>query len=223
MFQTTSPSTPTATLYIADCGNNRIRKVDKQGVITTVAGNGTAGFSGDGGPATGAELNLERSHASLAIDVAGNVYVTDGGNDRVRKIDNQGIITTIAGSGGSNVSADGGLATDTALTSPAGLAFDAEGNLFVASAGLHEILDSRVRKIDKHAIITSVAGTDELDFSGDDGPATSATINQPQGIAFDRDGIFTSPIPATTACAGWTRMDSSRLWPVGPLAASAET
>ena len=176
-------------MYIADAGNNRIRKVDRQGIITTVAGNGTAGFSGDGGPATAANLNLELNNPNIALDADGNVYVTDGGNGRVREIDKQGIITTIAGSGGSDVSSDGGQATDTVLTHPTGLAFDAEGNLYVATLDVQGNHDSRVRRIDKHGIITTVAGTGALgDVGGDGGPATSANVSNPQGLAFDAEG-----------------------------------
>ena len=124
----------------------------------------------------------------MAFDAEGNLYIADSGNGRVRKIDKQGIITTIAGNGGSERSGDGGQATDAALFAPTGLAFDAEGNLYVATGVAGLIRDSRVRKIDKNDIITTVAGTGELNLSGDGGPATSANVSNPQGLAFDATG-----------------------------------
>ena len=172
-------------MYIADAGNNRIRKVDRQGIITTVAGNGTAGFSGDGGPATAAAL---LGPNFLAFDAEGNLYVTDNANGRVRKIDKLGLITTIAGSGGPDVSSDGGQAIDTELTHPTGLAFDADGKLYVATLDVTFNHDSRIRKIDKHSIVTTVAGTGAIGYSGDGGPATLANFNDPGGLAFDPKG-----------------------------------
>ena len=175
-------------LYISDTGNNRIRKVDRQGIITTVAGNGTRGFAGDGGPATAANLDLFGYSASMGVDAAGNVYVAENQNGRVRKIDPQGIITTIAGNGGPTVSGDGGLATAAALPGLTGLAVDAEGNLFVCSWATSESFDARVRKIDRRGIITTVVGTGALNFSGDGRPALSATLSGCQGIALDAHG-----------------------------------
>jgi sugar lactone lactonase YvrE len=181
-------------LYIADSGNNRIRKVDPQGVITTVAGNGTAGFAGDGGPATAAQLNIQlapdaSSSEAIALDAAGNLYIADGGNARVRKVDSKGIITTIAGTGEPGYSGDGGPATAAQLSRPAGLAFDAAGALYIAdSPSLTFSNGNRIRKIDKAGTISTVAGSGEGGFSGDGGPATSAHLLQPLSIAFDTQG-----------------------------------
>ena len=172
-------------LYIADTNNNRIRKVDRNGIITTVAGNGQRGFSGDGGPATMAALNQP---VSIAFDAQGNLYFADSGNSRVRQVDQQGTISTIAGTGGPTVSGDGGPATTAVLSKPLGLTFDADGNLYIACAPSTTIFDARIRKIDGRGIITTVAGTGVLDFSGDDGPATAATFRLLAGIHFDAHG-----------------------------------
>ena len=178
--------------YFADTGNNRIRKVDQQGIITTLAGDGTSGFSGDGGPATAAQFDLftgdDPASTGLAFDAQGNLYVADLLNNRVRKINKAGIITTIAGADGSAVSGDGDPATAAVLSRPTGLAFDAEGNLYVSTSPSTALPDARVRKIDKKGIITTVAGTGAPGSSGDDGPATAATLTFPWGLAFDTAG-----------------------------------
>jgi uncharacterized protein (TIGR03437 family) len=122
---------PSGNLFIADRGNNRIRKVSTNGVITTVAGNGTAGFSGDGGPATSASLNMA-SYGQLAVDKSGNLFFSDGANNRIRKVSANGIISTVAGNGAAGFSGDGGPATFASLNMPQGIALDAAGNLFIA-------------------------------------------------------------------------------------------
>lgn len=129
-------------LYIADAGNNRIRKVNSAGVITTVAGNGVKGFSGDGGPATGASLNLFNAHCGLAVDSAGNLYIPDVANHRVRKVDASGIITTVAGDGIAGFSGDGSPATSAGLNNPSDIAFDSAGNFYIADTS-----NNRVRKV----------------------------------------------------------------------------
>lgn len=129
-------------IYIADVGNNRIRKVNTAGVISTVAGNGTKGFSGDGGPATSASLNLDSAHEGLAVDGAGNLYIPDPGNNRVRKVDSSGVITTIAGSGAGNFSGDGSPAVSAGLNKPTDVALDSAGNIYIA-----DTTNNRVRKI----------------------------------------------------------------------------
>jgi uncharacterized protein (TIGR03437 family) len=120
-------------LYIADSLNNRIRKVSS-GVITTIAGNGTAGFSGDNGPATSAQLNLQTGFADgIAVDSAGNLFIVDEGNDRIRRV-SSGVITTIAGTGTAGFNGDNGLATSAQLNKPTGVAVDSTGKVYVADS-----------------------------------------------------------------------------------------
>jgi uncharacterized protein (TIGR03437 family) len=160
-------------VYIADEGNNRIRKVSG-GVIATVAGSGSYGFSGDNGPATSAQLDLPRG---VAVDSAGNLYIADYGNNRIRKV-SSGVITTVAG-GGSSLG-DNGPATSAQLNSPSGVAVDSAGNLYIADSG-----NQRIRKVSSGVIATVAGGGSSL---GDNGPATSAQLNAPQGVAVDSDG-----------------------------------
>ena len=114
-------------LYIADCNNNRIRKVDTNGIITTVAG--SHGYSGDGGAATNASLNYPHG---VALDAPGNLYIADAYNERIRKVDTNGIITTVAGKWRRAMPGDGGAATNASLYYPSGVALDAAGNLYIA-------------------------------------------------------------------------------------------
>ncbi len=167
-------------MYIADVLNSVIRKVDTSGNISTVAGNGTAGFSGDGGPATAAEL---KGPFGVTPDSAGNLYIQDTLNARIRKVDPTGTITTIAGNGTPGYSGDGGPATAAELSLNQGARFDASGNLFVADCG-----NGAVRKIDTAGIITTVAGNGTDGFSGDGGPATAAQLSCPSGVAIDTAG-----------------------------------
>ena len=167
-------------LYIADGGNERIRKVDSTGTITTVAGSGGDGFGGDGGPAVEAEL---RNPWGVAVDGAGNLYITDRGNDRIRKVDSTGTITTIAGTGERGFSGDGGPAVQAQLSEPLGVAVDGAGNLYFADAG-----NSRIRKVDSTGTITTIAGSGGGGFSGDGGPAVQAQLNLPLGVAVDAAG-----------------------------------
>lgn len=219
-------------MYIADYSHSRIRKVSTSGIITTIAGNGTSGFSGDGGAATAAMLYAP---IGVAVDGGGNVYIADYINNRVRKVDASGTITTVAGggsyygnndtiatavylnqpvavatdgagnfyfSGGNNrvykVNAagimstiagggsmglgDGGPATSATLNRPIGLALDGFGNIYIADAG-----NVRIRKIDAAGIITTIAGNGSTGFSGDNGPATNAKLNEPWGLTVDAD------------------------------------
>jgi uncharacterized protein (TIGR03437 family) len=166
-------------IYIAT--NGRVRKVDPSGIITTYAGNGTPNYGGDGGPATSASI---RSPQCLLLDGAGNLYLADTNNFRVRKVTPDGIITTVVGSGRGSYSGDGGPATSAGI-SPAALAFDRAGNLYVADG-----LNNRIRKVDTAGIITTVAGGGLLSGSdiGDGGPALKATLSTPYGVAVDGAG-----------------------------------
>jgi trimeric autotransporter adhesin len=166
--------------YIAEDGSSRIRKISPTGVITTVAGNGTAGFAGDEGLAVNAQINHP---ASVAADSAGNLYIADFDNQRVRKVTTDGKIHTVAGNGNMGSSGDGGLATAAQLNVPVSVAVDNKGNLFI---GEHE--GHRVRKVTPNGTISTVAGNGILAFSGDGGAATSASISQPYGLAVDGSG-----------------------------------
>ncbi len=186
-LQMPSPSGPTGlavdsagNLYIADQWNNLVLKVSSGGTVTTVAGNGTAGFSGDGGAAAAAQLNAPRG---VAVDAAGSLYIADALNSRIRKVSSDGIITTLAGNGSLSYSGDGGLAANAQLSGPRGLAVDGSGNLFIA-----DFDNNMVRKISASGIIITVAGNGVAGFSGDSGRATSAQLNGPWGVAVDRTG-----------------------------------
>ena len=167
-------------VYIS--ADDRIRKVDTSGVITTIAGTGTRGFSGDGGLAEAAALNRP---TGIALDQNGAVYFIDGGNGRIRRIDAQGIITTIAGTGEQGFSGDGGPATRARLDKPEHLWVDAEGNVYVA-----DTYNRRVRKIGTNGIITTVAGNGSQSFSGDGGLATLAGLAKVSGVAVGPDGAL---------------------------------
>ena len=167
-------------LYIADRGNHRIRKVNTSGVITTVAGTGTYGYSGDGGPATLAQLNTPYN---VAVDASGNIYISDSNNRRIRKVDTAGIITTTAGTGTQGYSGDGGPATSAQLGYPHSLLVDGSGNLY-----FDDYYNHCMRKVSPSGIITTVAGTGDPGYSGDGGPATSAQLYYPFGIAKDGSG-----------------------------------
>ena len=169
-------------LYVADLGNHRVRKVDSSGTITAFAGTGTAGNSGDGGPATMAQL---RNPVSVALDGSGNHYIADYNNHTVRKVDSSGIITTFAGTGTAGNSGDGGSATAAQLRNPVSVALDGSGNLYIGDYKNHT-----VRKVDSSGIITTFAGTGTAGFSfrENGGPATRARLNEPWGLAVDRSG-----------------------------------
>jgi sugar lactone lactonase YvrE len=153
-------------IYIADQNNNRIRKVDPTGIISTVAGNGNTQFSGDGGTATSSTVYIAAMHNGLALDAAGNLYIADDGHHRIRKVDANGIISTVAGNGSPNYSGDGVAATKTSLYRPSGVAVDAAGNLYIADTN-----NFRVRKVDASGIITTIAGNGAIAYAGDGGPA----------------------------------------------------
>jgi sugar lactone lactonase YvrE len=168
-------------IYIADTSNHRIRKVDTAGNIATFAGNGTGAFGGDNGSATAAQLN---GPAGVAVDAAGNVYIADLGNHRIRKVDAGRTITTIAGNGSAGFSGDAGPAIDAQLNFPHGIAVDSAGNIFIADRG-----NNRVRKvIAATGVIITVAGTGAQSFSGDNGPAVAASLSLPWNVAVDAAG-----------------------------------
>jgi uncharacterized protein (TIGR03437 family) len=173
-------SDPWGALWIADYLANRIRKVTPGGGYTTVAGTDKAGYGGDDGPATAAQLNLP---AGLAADAAGNLYFADSGNHLVRKISAAGIISTIAGKGVRGRGGDGGSALSAQLDTPAAVALDGLGNLYIADSYNHSI-----RKVTPAGTIVTVAGRGTQGFSGDGGPATSAELSFPSGLAVDRGG-----------------------------------
>ena len=164
-------------LYIADLGNHRIRKVNQSGLITTIAGNGSDQFSGDGGPAIAAGLNFPHG---IAVDTAGNLYIASPYNARVRKVDTNGIITTVAGTGNDGYAGDGGPAIAAQLRHPVDVDVASNGNLYIADAENH-----RIRKVDPSGMITTIAGTGNSGYAGDGGPALNAQINLPHGITVD--------------------------------------
>jgi sugar lactone lactonase YvrE len=170
-------------LYIADVGNNVVRMVTASaGIITTVAGNGTPGYSGNKGPATSATLN---SPNAVAVDSSGNLYVADTGNNVIRQVlASSGFITTFAGNGTSGYSGDKGLATSATLKSPAGVALDSAGNLYIADTNNNVIREVTAST----GIVTTVAGNGTSGYSGDNGPATSATLISPNGVTVDPSG-----------------------------------
>ena len=167
-------------LYISDRANHRIRKVTPDGIITTVAGNGTAGFSGDGGPATQASLNLP---SGIVVDNKGNLYIADRSNNRVRVVNSSGTIKTFAGNGNNGYHGDNMPALKATLDKPFGLALDKNQNLYIADRG-----NNRIRKVDASGMISSVAGDGGFYFIGDNGPAYRASIAGPTGVAVDSEG-----------------------------------
>ncbi len=167
-------------LYFTDNGNNRIRMVNDTGTITTIAGNGIVGSGGDGGAATTAQFSGLRG---IAVDNAGNIFVTDAANNKVRKINAAGIISTFAGSGTSGYSGDGGQATAAGLYQPYGVAADNMGNVLIA-----DFENNRIRKVSASGIISTIAGNGTPGFSGDGGPAGLAGLNKPAAVATDASG-----------------------------------
>jgi uncharacterized protein (TIGR03437 family) len=193
-------------VYIADTLDQAVRKVAPNGVITTLAGNGSPGYSGDGGPANQARLNQPRG---VAVDAGGNVYVADTGNNQVRRIDKQGTITTVDTSG--------------ALVDPRGVAVDRAGNLYIADTG-----NRLVRRVSPGALVTTIAGNGTCCYSGDGDLALNARLNQPWGIAVDGNGNvyvadplnnavrMLSPVSAALAVSAVTNAASNLAGPIAP-------
>ena len=164
-------------LFVVDFGNHCIRKINAAGIITTIAGNGSGGYSGDGGPARLARLE---NPYDAAVDIAGNLYIADYSNQRIRKVNTNGIITTVAGNGIAGFSGDGGPAVDAQLWAPIAVAVDASGNLYIG-----EYLNSRIRQVDTSGTIRTLAGNGTWGYSGDGGLAIEAQLNRPMGITVD--------------------------------------
>ena len=168
-------------LYVADTANNRVRRISPGGAIDTVVGFGPAGFSGDGGPAVSALLNQP---TGVAVDSTGNLYIADTGNNRIRFVNLQGTIGTLAGNGNAGLFGDGGSAQAAALHAPRGVAVDSAGNVYIA-----DTLDHRVREVTTDGVINTVAGRGQ-GFSGDGGPAVNAQLNLPTAVAVDAAGLL---------------------------------
>jgi hypothetical protein len=178
---------PDGGLYFADHGNNRVRRIDASGMISTVAGSGPDGvdegsFSGDGGPATSATM---KEPWDVAFDSEGSLFISDRDNNRVRRVDSNGMIDTVAGTGQVGTGDDGDRAVAAIVCQPLGVAVDAAQNLLVADSCSH-----RVRKVDNRGLITTVVGTGKGGFSGDGGPATLARIEGPSDLVFDASGAL---------------------------------
>ena len=172
-------------IFIADESNNVVRKIDASGIISTYAGSGSGGYSGDGGIATNAELVWP---AGVALDGLGNLFIAEIGNSVVRKVSTSGIITTVAGNGIAGPGNDGIAAISSALDNPDAVAIDKAGNIYIADNNSY-----RVRKVDSSGIITTVAGSEIRGFGGDNGPATLAKINLVAGLAIDDlDNLYIS-------------------------------
>jgi len=167
-------------IFIADSSNSRIRKIDPSGIITTVAGNGSFGYSGDNGQATDAKLNYPKG---IAVDGDGNLFIADYSNLRIRKVDVHGIITTVAGNGTGGYSGDNGPATNAKVNFPTGIAVDRAGNLFIATSN-----NNRIRKVDAKGIITTVVGNGTSGYSGDGDSAIGAALNFSMGVSVDAVG-----------------------------------
>ncbi len=183
-------------VYVSDTENNRIRMVDIGGTIDTVAGNGPAGYGGDGGPAAEAPLGYP---TSTALDSLGNLYIADFGNSRIRKIDMSGTITTFAGNGQYGYSGDGGPADAAELNNPACVTIDDLGSMYIADMTNHVI-----RKVVDNGTITTFAGTGTGGYSGDGGLATAAQLRRPRGVWWLPARVSSIlPIPTITLSAGW--------------------
>ncbi|MGH8974603.1 MAG: NHL repeat-containing protein, partial [Acidimicrobiia bacterium] len=170
--------------YVADTLNQRIRRIDTSGTITTMAGNGIEGYGGDGGPALQAAFNQPHG---VAVDAAGNVYIADSGNHRIRRVDRQGVITTVAGNGIPDATGDDGQARSATVKDPKTLATDAGGRaLYIADTG-----NNRIRRIDlASGVITTVAGMTKAGYEGDGGQAGRALLNSPRGLWVTGDGTI---------------------------------
>ncbi len=174
---------PDGAVYVTDRANQRIRKIDLGGLVTTVAGTGNAGFSGDGGPATQADLN---NPEGIALDVNGNLYVADWMNNRVRRVDANGTITTFAGTGKRGFSGDGGRAIQATFADPRGVAIANDGFVYIADSG-----NNRIRRVGPDGVVNTIAGSDwQFGFAGDGGLATKARFAGACALAVDAQGYL---------------------------------
>jgi hypothetical protein len=165
-------------ILVADAGNHRVRKVTADGIITTVAGNGAVGFSGDGYASTAASLH---GPYYITTDHSDNLYIADVDNQRIRRVDGEGIISTVAGNGQAGYGGDGGPATAALLNEPIGIATDRSGDLYIADGW-----NNRVRLVDmRRGVISTIAGTGTPGFNGDDIACDTAQLNAPYGVAVD--------------------------------------
>ena len=216
---------PAGNLYIADYGNHLIRKVDASGIITTIAGDGTPAYGGDGGAPTAAHLNYPYA---VALDSAGNLYIADRDNNVIRKLDVAGNISTVAGkySAGAGFSGDNGAATDAQLSGPMGVATDKAGDLYIA-----DHYNNVLRKVDTQGVITTVAGNFSLDsgYSGDTGSSTAAQMDGPNSVVADSNGsLFTADfhnnvvrkVDVTTALLTFSSLPVGQTSPAQKIAVS---
>jgi serine/threonine protein kinase, bacterial len=169
-------------IYVADLSTDKVQKISPAGAVTDVAGTGTGGYSGDGGPATDAQID---GPGSVTIDSAGNIYIPDSKNQRIRKITPNGVINTIAGTGTAGFSGDGGPATAAALHSAEKLAIAPDGTIYIADYDNH-----RIRRISTSGVIDTVAGTGIAGYAGDGGPASAAKLDGPNDVALTDDGTM---------------------------------
>ena len=174
-------------LLFVDSENLRVRKISPTGIVSTIVGNGTFGYSGDGGPATQAQLAFTRG---ITLDAAGNLYIADSGNNVIREVDTSGTIRTIAGNHTPGYSGDGGPAMAAQLNNPASLAVDSAGNLYIGDFSQH------IRKVDTAGIITTIAGNGFGGNAGDGGPAIAAAIGGPQGLLLNGNVLYISTLVA---------------------------
>ena len=200
---------PNGDLFISETDSMRVRHIDTPGILTTIAGNGQYHYGGDNGPAVSAFLNNPQK---IVLDSQDNLYIADAGNQRVRKVDRAGIITTVAGNGNKGFSGDGGRATDASLNNPIGIAVDSKGNLYIADS-----LNYRVRRVSTDGMITTVSGNGVNATSGDGGPAAAASLFSLADVTVDSSGniyvlqgsIFAAPSAASSKDARVRRIDSS--------------
>ncbi len=169
-------------VYVADSSANEVLELSPSGRLSVFAGTGVAGYSGDGGPATQAELSFP---TALALSSNGDLYIADSGNNRIRMVSPSGVITTVAGTGVAGFSGDGGPATQAELSFPTAIALSSTGALLIADGG-----NRRVREVSPTGTITTVAGNGTLGLSGDGGPATQAGLSEPLGVAAGPGGIY---------------------------------